>query len=442
MLSLRERPRYDAAPVPETDRTFLDQALVARFLESVRTGSPRLKDASDEQVLRAKRVIEPSGDRLTMAGLYALGDYPQQFAPTLSLTAVAHTSPDSSVRNADRQEFDGPLPVLLEDAAAWVRRNTRTRVRFGADGHGFDEDELPLVAVRELIANALVHRALGPHASSKDVQLHLYNDRLVITNPGGLWGLTTSQIGLTGEKSAVNEYLYEVCKHVRTSRANRVIEGEGGGLREVHASLRRAGMRPAEFHDNSVRFTVILSRQALISEEDLVWLSELPANRELTDLQRQLLVAMRHGQEWTNQLVRSEFAPLDSTEAQTALQGLAIYGLAVVGSGDRGVTYVIAPEHRALVEARPEALVESQDRRPLKVVSKNAPRVADTLESGPLSMEQIAEAAELTRAQVQYAVNAMLEAGLLERRGGRGQRNTVYVLESRPTFERTKNRHT
>jgi ATP-dependent DNA helicase RecG len=150
------------------------------------------------------------------------------------------------------------LPELLENAVAWVERNTFTTVRFGSDGHGRDQDELPLIAVRELIANALVHRDLGPHTETKRVEVRLRADELVMTNPGGLYGVSVQQLGTPAGKSAVNEFLYDICKLVRTSGGNRVIEGEGGGIREVQRALRAANMRPPKFVDQGVRFTVLL----------------------------------------------------------------------------------------------------------------------------------------------------------------------------------------
>ena len=79
---------------------------------------------------------------------------------------------------------------MLTDAVDWVARTTQTRIRFGDDGHGRDVHEFPLIAVRELIANALVHRDLSEPALSKGIEIRLLHDRLIISSPGGLWGLS------------------------------------------------------------------------------------------------------------------------------------------------------------------------------------------------------------------------------------------------------------
>ena len=53
------------------------------------------------------------------------------------------TDDPPGTRASDVRRFDGPLPMVLDEARAWVRRNTRTRVRFITDGQGRDEPELP-----------------------------------------------------------------------------------------------------------------------------------------------------------------------------------------------------------------------------------------------------------------------------------------------------------
>ena len=74
----------------------------------------------------------------------------------------------------------GPLPRMLTDAVARVSRAMRTSIRFGDDGHGRNVHEYPLVAVRELIANALVHRDLSEPALSKGIEIRLLRYRLII----------------------------------------------------------------------------------------------------------------------------------------------------------------------------------------------------------------------------------------------------------------------
>lgn len=456
LLAARDRPRYDAAPVPGTSVEDLDPDLTSQLLGAARRSSARLRNIEDEEILRRKRVLVPKGPELTIAGLYALGSYPQQFDPNLSITAAVQLDPRTGSRTRDLVHLDGPIPALLDDAMDWVTRNTRTTIRYRDDGHARDVEEIPAVAVREFVANALVHRDLSPHTQSKRVEIRLTNDLLVINNPGGLWGINRSQLGSPAGKSAVNEFLYDLCKLVRTPHGDRNIEGEGGGVREAQFALRDANLRQPRFVDKGVSFTVLISRDSLLSNDDLEWLHSWDPRQSFSDVQRRLAVSMRHGQEWTNARVREEFAPIDSTVARAELQGLVNAGLAET-QGQRGqTTYSLAsdrgavpPPARTQIRIRipdgdhspdqPE-LPFGGDEQPQTTegkllssgVTKQGPAVIEALDSGARTVDAIVRATGLSLHQVRYALDRLTEAGLVDVVGGWGVRGTTYQVRSAP----------
>lgn len=249
----------DRQPVPDTSLADLDAELVTHFLAAVRRASRRYATVGDEEILKFSGVVARTRG-LTLAGLYALGKSPQSASPSLSVTAAVQLSAGSGARTRDLAHLVGPIPDLLEDAMDWVVRNTRTTMGYDSRGHGVDRAEIPMQAVREIVANALVHRNLDAITDSKRVEIRLTDDKLVITSPGGLWGVSESQLGRPGAKSAVNPVLYDICKYVRMPDGSRVIEGEGGGIREAMEALRAAGLRTPRFIDTGVQFTVIIFR--------------------------------------------------------------------------------------------------------------------------------------------------------------------------------------
>ena len=259
-LTSRTRVHDDTAPVDGSGLADLDPDLRATYTELVRRTSGRLQGIDEEVLLRRTGVLEAHGDRLTLAGLYALGEYPQQFIPSLSITAAVHLPRSSGSRLRDLAHLSGPLPVLLEDAMAWVERNTSGTVTYREDGHAIDVPEIPVPAVREFIANALVHRSLSPTTHGRRVDIRLSRDRLVIASPGGLYAVTTSQLGHPGGRSAPNEFLYAICQNLRGPDGFRVVEGEGGGIMEVREELRGHGLPAPDFYDTGVTFTAVVHR--------------------------------------------------------------------------------------------------------------------------------------------------------------------------------------
>lgn len=421
-VAARGLARYDQEAVPNASRSDLDAALVAAYIATCRARSPRLAAMPDEDVLRHTRVLTSQG-RPTLAGIYAFAVYPQTFVPTLAVTASVERRPEDppGTRSGDIAHLDGPLPELLDQTVAWVRRNTRTRVRFGADGHGRDEPEYPAEAVRELVANALVHRDLGPHALSARVTLTLRADRLVISNPGGLHGLTVEQLGSQTGGSARNQSLYDICKDVRTSDGRRVIEGIGSGILTVRSALNAAGMTPPHFIDAGIRFTAIVPDHALLDTEDLDWLASLPGAKGLSDTQRHVLALMRNGMTWTNRTLRDRF-PMDSTKARAMLIDLVERGLAEAQGDGRGRVYRLAVGGAS---ASPKVTGQGETDAAAQL-TRHAVPILDALSEQPLSVATLIERTDLTGRQVRYALKRLRATGTVEQIGGVGKDGTVY----------------
>ena len=92
LLAAKGQPNDDEQPVDGTDSGDLDPNAVSQFLRRVReTRGPVFRDADDIESLRLLGVLTdaPQGLQVTLAGLLALGRYPQQYFPRLSLTFVA-----------------------------------------------------------------------------------------------------------------------------------------------------------------------------------------------------------------------------------------------------------------------------------------------------------------------------------------------------------------
>lgn len=432
-----ERPRHDARVLPGTTTEDLDEVLVTAFADEACKASRRLASADLDTLLARKHVVDRATGALTLAGIYALGEYLTQADPSLTITAAAEDPSDPDVRNCDKQTFDGPIPDLLDSAVEWVMRNTRTSVRFGPDGHGRDVPELPAVAVREIIANALVHRDLSPTTIGKDVQIRLTRDRLIVSNPGGLWGVSRDQLG--SASSAVNVDLYDLCKLIRTRDGARVIEGEGGGIAAVQQSLRVAGLPTAKFIDTGVRFTVLFPRHALLSSDDLAWLSDLSGHDQLYAIQQQILVSMRHGAPWTNQMVRDEFGSLDSRNAAQVLQELVSLGLANQNGSRGSTTYTLRePKSDGLsvgktipeADATPVAdqLTPILESRSFYGPSNGA-QILLALKQGPMASRDLVEKTGLKDHQVRYSLKKLREAGPVVLEGTQGQRAAKYAID-------------
>jgi ATP-dependent DNA helicase RecG len=347
----RGQPEDDRQPVAGATLADLDaterQVLAAR----VRQRQPRAFANLDEsQILRRLNVITEDSTgvvRPTLGGLLALGVYPQQFFPQLNVTLVAYPGksaqdvPANGPRFLDNRSFDGPIPVIVDEVVAAVLRNTS--VRSFVDGSGrTDVYDYPAEVVREAVANALLHRDYSTYSRGAPVQITLYADRLVIANPGGLFGaVTEDDLGGEGVTSSRNPVLAKLLQDIRLPETGRMVcENRASGIPTMLRELRRAGSPPPEFHNRITRFKVVLPRHALLDDATMAWITSL-GQAGLTTSQHLALAEMRTGRLVTNGTMRN--LGLEAHRATSELSDLVNRGIAVRLGERRHARYVLAP---------------------------------------------------------------------------------------------------
>jgi len=252
----RGQPQDDAQPVADASVTDLDASAVSRLVERFKsTRGPAFADAKTADILRWAGVC-PRGeesDRVTLAGLMALGTYPQEFFPQLNVTFVAYPTLDGR-QMADGTRFlanvalDGPIPQMVAGLVNAVARSmTRRSVIIGIGRE--DIWEYPLGAIRELTVNALMHRDYHSLACGSQVRVEMYPDRIVFANPGGLYGTANVNDLLEGKASSSrNAVLCRLLEDIQMPGTDRTVcENRGTGLPMVSRELADAGLPAVVF---------------------------------------------------------------------------------------------------------------------------------------------------------------------------------------------------
>lgn len=152
----RDRPRFDEEPVAGARFDDFDTDVLASYIANARVGDQRLARLVDDDAV-LMRTGAMTRERIpTAAGLLALGTYPQQFFPQFATrAALLPDGADLGTRALDSATFTGPLPVILDSAVEWVRRNSRRRIVTNLDtGRTREVIDPPPAAIREFVANA------------------------------------------------------------------------------------------------------------------------------------------------------------------------------------------------------------------------------------------------------------------------------------------------
>lgn len=178
--------RSELRTPPPAKRNFFDEARLGQFLDAARRADPQSAARSDSELLEQYEIVRKG--QPTVAGILAFSRYPQQHFPRMTITAVVipglqmGDTDAQGARFLDDRRFTGSIPEMLEDAVVFIRRNAGLRVEADGQGRRRERCEYPIAAVREAIANALVHRNVGLGAENTPVSIEMYRDRLVIRN--------------------------------------------------------------------------------------------------------------------------------------------------------------------------------------------------------------------------------------------------------------------
>jgi ATP-dependent DNA helicase RecG len=307
----RGQPVDDAAVAPGATVADLDATEVDRMVERFRRrrGQAFSRFGASE-VLRMAGVSPRGGDegQVTLAGLLALGVYPQQFFPQLNVTFVSYPTVDGramrdGTRFLDNAALDGPIPTMVAGLLDVVQRNmARRSVVIGAGRE--DVWDYPVEAVRELAVNALMHRDYHPLAQGSQVRVEMYPDRLVFINPGGLYGAATTAELLRGTvSSSRNATLARLLEDVEIPGTNRTVcENRGSGIRTILAELASTGLGPPTLRSSGGIFTAEL-RSREQSQIEAPVRAAAPAGRGDTTSAGAILSALATGPKSTADLM-------------------------------------------------------------------------------------------------------------------------------------------
>lgn len=229
---------------------------------------------------------------MTVFGLLALSDgYSLQelIAPTLCVAVTQYAGIDKidpndpSIVSLDDREFAGSTVMQFEEALKFILSKLPVRSRVESGGRRKNYLTIPEIAIREVLANAIVHRDYT--STSGKIQVDIYVDRIEFSNPGRSL-VPLNQIDSTYSETR-NPLLMSYMRDLS------VTEARARGIPTIKASLREAGLAGPKFEHKNDRFVATLYSTAFIDEDDQVWLRRF-RQYNLTDRQLKALVHMRN----------------------------------------------------------------------------------------------------------------------------------------------------
>lgn len=209
-------------------------------------------------MILGKSQLTVASDCLSHAGLLLFGQYPQRLVRT-AYAQIGRFEDEAAI--LDERSAAGNLFVQLEQTMQALRAYTfvRYEIPTAATGRSSLEDlqrrevwEFPYDAVREAVLNALVHR---DYTSVGRIQIRVYRDRLVLSNPGSLpEGLSVNDLFKEHRSFPRNPAIAQTIYYTR------LIEKWGTGTVRMQNACRAAGAPDPEFEVRPNEFVVTLRK--------------------------------------------------------------------------------------------------------------------------------------------------------------------------------------
>ncbi len=121
-----------------------------------------------------------------------------------------------------------------------------------------DVYELPISAIREMIANAVLHRS---YLDKSCVQVSLYDDRLEVSSPGMLYGGLDMETAKLGKSTCRNEAIAEAFHYMH------IVEAWGTGLPRIINRCKEYGLPDPVFEEFGNGFKVTIFRKVSNAQE-------------------------------------------------------------------------------------------------------------------------------------------------------------------------------
>lgn len=240
-------------PFPFEERTArgfaFDDLSRAKVLAFTKEAGVNIGKTATADFLRSLKVADEKS--VKNAGILFFAKNVQDFLPQAQMTLAAFKGTKKG-HIYDRRDVRDDLLTQFKEAILFLERhlNVRSEIK-GVDRK--DIYEIPPEALREALVNALMHRDYS--ITGTQVSVEVFDDRVAITNPGGLpKGLSQKAFG-KGISIRRNELIADL--FFRLDKVERV----GQGIQRMKDAMTDAGLKEPEF-DTDGFFRAIFHRSA------------------------------------------------------------------------------------------------------------------------------------------------------------------------------------
>lgn len=302
LQSYKDGIQEDLRPIKRATINDLDKEKLELYLKKIKNSKPNLGKFTDEKILKLSGIIENSTDNIypTLSGLLMFGEYPQGYLPQLFIACVVVPGTklgdvgELGQRFDDNKRVEGTIDEMLAQTLNFIRRNIGTMVVIDDNGERKNIPEYPMKALKEAVANALIHRDYSISRESAYIYVQIYDDRIEIINPGDLYGNNRIEnLGTDVMLEARNKNLVRLLEE-----KGNIIENRHTGIATMREEMKKLGLPEPEFYSLRGDFKVVFRKKILDNEQK--W-TEVDRKEQMSEFEKEIISLIKTNSKITQQ---------------------------------------------------------------------------------------------------------------------------------------------
>ena len=257
---------YEETAVYSAELNDIDMTLVDDYCQKIGYGKSSLEFLTENHGY----IIEKNGKlHPTIVTLLLFGKKPQDFLPRASVRFIRYEGTEEKTgteMNVIKDViFEGPVREQIDKSVAFLATQIKERTYLGADGKFVTEAEYPEFVRQEMIVNACCHRDLS--ITGTDIQVKLFDDKLVVESPGNLPGLVRPD-------NIRHTHFSRNPRLARYLKTYKYVKEFGEGVDRMCREMEADGLLPIKYYKNNfILRAVAWSKNAKVDSSDKVAIS-------------------------------------------------------------------------------------------------------------------------------------------------------------------------
>ena len=297
LQSYNDGIQEDLRPIARAKLEDFKKDKIEAYLSKIKKLKPNFSNFSDEKILSLSGIIDDKTGEPTLAGTLIFAEWPQAYLPQLFIACVVIPGRklgdigELGQRFDDNERVEGTVEEMLDGALAFVRRNIGAMVIIDDNGKRTDIPHYPMKALREAIANALIHRDYSVYREGSYIYLQIYDDRIEIISPGELYGkCKIENLGTNKMLEVRNKTIVKLLEETTD-----IVENRHTGIATMKEEMKNMNLPEPEISVSNGDFRVIFRKEQLpeIDSKTTQKTTQKTAHESLNETQLKILEILK-----------------------------------------------------------------------------------------------------------------------------------------------------